>query len=64
MERELLTSEGMLLQASGFIEQAVYKIYEAHPHEIKTILFAAVSLILGYGAYKEYEECWWRGDKI
>lgn len=55
MEQELTTREEMPIQASGFIEQAVCRIYEAHPHEIKTILFTAVSLIFGYGAYKEYE---------
>lgn len=54
MEQQLSTKEEISLQLSGFIEQAVYYIYEVHPHEIKTILFTAVSLIFGYSAYKEY----------
>ena len=55
MEQGTSTREEMPLQISGFIEQAVCNIYEAHPHEIKTILFTAFSLIFGYSAYKEYE---------
>lgn len=55
MDQQLSTREEMSLQASGFIEQAICNIYETHPHEVKTILFAAVSLIFGYSAYKEYE---------
>ena len=43
------------MQASGFIEQAARDIYAQHPHEVKAILFGAASLILGFGAYKEYE---------
>ncbi len=55
MEQQLSTREERSLQLSEFIEQAVYDIYEAHPHEVKTILFTAVSLIFAYSAYKEYE---------
>lgn len=54
MEQQLSTKEELSLQLSGLIDQAVYYIYEAHPHEIKAILFTAVSLIFGYSAYKEY----------
>lgn len=54
MEQNLSIREEMPRQASGFIEQAACRIYEAHSHEIITILFAAVSLIFGYGAYQEY----------
>ena len=43
------------MQASGFVEQAVRDIYVQHPHEVKAILLGAASLILGFGAYKEYE---------
>lgn len=55
MEQQLSTREELSLQLSGFIEQAVCNIYEAYPHEIKTLLFTAISLIFGYSAYKEYE---------
>ena len=51
MEQQLSTKEELSLQLSGLIDQAVYYIYEAHPHEIKAILFTAVSLIFGYSAY-------------
>ena len=37
-----------------FIEQAIHNIYYEYPHEVKTILFGAASVILGFGAYKEY----------
>ena len=43
------------MQALGFIEQAARDIYAQHPHEVKAILFGAASLILGFGAWKEYE---------
>lgn len=43
MEQQLSTRKEISLQLSGFIEQAVCYIYEVHPHEIKTILFTAVS---------------------
>lgn len=55
MEQELLVREDVALQASGFVEQAIYNIYKAHPHEVKLILYTALSLIFGYSAYKEYE---------
>lgn len=55
MEQELSTRKEIPLQTSEFIEQALCKIYEAHPHGIKMILLTAISLIFGYGAYKEYE---------
>ena len=42
MEQQLSTKEELSLQLSGLIDQAVYYIYEAHPHEIKAILFTAV----------------------
>lgn len=54
MKQNLAVKEDVPVQASGFIEQAVRNIYDAHPHEVKTILFGAASLILGFGAYKEY----------
>lgn len=54
MEQNLKVREDMPVQASGFIEQVVHNIYDEHPHEVKAILFGAVSLILGFGAYKEY----------
>lgn len=55
MEHVLSTREEISLQSSGLIEQALCKIYGAHSHEIKTILFAADSLISVYGEYNEYE---------
>lgn len=54
MEENIMVKEKMSVQASGFIEQAARDIYAQHPHEVKTILFGAASLILGFGAYKEY----------
>ena len=39
---------------SDYIEQAIHNIYNEYPHEVKTILFGAASVILGFGAYKEY----------
>lgn len=54
MEENITVKEEMSVQVSGFIEQAVHDIYEQHPHEVKAILFGAASLILGFGAYKEY----------
>lgn len=55
MEENIMIKEKMPVQASGFVEQAVRDIYVQHPHEVKAILFGAASLILGFGAYKEYE---------
>lgn len=49
-----MVKEEMPVQASGFMEQAVRDIYAQHPHEVKAILLGAASLILGFGAYKEY----------
>ena len=54
MEENIMVKEEMPVQASGFIEQAARDIYAQHPHEVKAILFGAASLILGFGAYKEY----------
>lgn len=54
MEQNLVVKEDMTVQVSGYIEQAVRNIYDEHPHEVKTILYGAASLILGLGAYKEY----------
>ena len=55
MEENIMIKEKMPVQASGFVEQAVSDIYVKHQHEVKAILFGAASLILGFGAYKEYE---------
>ena len=55
MEENIMVKEKMPVQASGFIEQAASDIYVQHPHEVNAILFGAASLILGFGAYKEYE---------
>lgn len=55
MEENIMVKEKMPVQASGLLEQAVRDIYAQHPHEVKAILFGAASLILGFGAYKEYE---------
>ena len=55
MEENIMIKEKMPVQASGFVEQAVRDIYVQHPHEVKAILFGAASLILGFGAYQEYE---------
>ena len=55
MEENIMVKEEMPVQASGFIEQAARDIYAQHPHEVKAILFGGASLILGFGAYKEYE---------
>ena len=55
MEENIMIKEKMPVQASDFVEQAVRDIYVQHPHEVKAILFGAASLILGFGAYKEYE---------
>ncbi|NSE47638.1 hypothetical protein G4358_10105 [Dorea formicigenerans] len=55
MEENIMVKEEMPVQASGFIEQAARDIYAQHPHEVKAILFGAASLILGFGACKEYE---------
>lgn len=54
MEENIMVKEKMLVQASGFIEQAAHDIYAQHPYEVKVILFGVASLILGFGAYKEY----------
>ena len=54
MELQLSTKEELSLPLSGRLDPAVYSICGAHPHEIKAILFTAVSLIFGYSAYKEY----------
>ena len=54
MEENIMAKEEMPVQASGFIEQAMHDIYAQYPHEVKAILFGAASLILGFGAYKEY----------
>ena len=35
-------------------EQAIRNIYNEYPHEVKIILLGAASVILGFGAYKEY----------
>ena len=55
MEQELLTREEMPIQVTEFIEQVMRKIHAEHSQEVKMVLFAAVSIIFGYGAYKEYE---------
>lgn len=54
MEENIMVKEKMPVQASCFIEQAARDIYAQYPHEVKAILFGAASLILGFGAYKEY----------
>lgn len=41
-------------QVAGYIEQAIHNIYDEHPHEVRIILLGAASVILGFGAYKEY----------
>ncbi|MFQ9608434.1 MAG: hypothetical protein ACLU90_05590 [Lachnospira sp.] len=54
MEQNLIVSKDMPEQVSGYIEQAIRNIYDEHPHEVKIILLGAASVILGFGAYKEY----------
>ena len=43
MENEITSKEEVQTQASGYIEEAVRKIYEEHPHEIRAILYGAAS---------------------
>ena len=52
MEQNLV--KDMSERISDYIEQAIHNIYNEYPHEVKTILFGAASVILGFGAYKEY----------
>lgn len=54
MEQNLIVCKDMPKQVSGYIEQAIRNIYDEHPHEVKIILLGAASVILGFGAYKEY----------
>lgn len=54
MEQNLTVKRDMPEQVSGYIEQAICNIYNEHPHEVKIVLLGAASVILGFGAYKEY----------
>lgn len=54
MEQNLTTKRNIPEQVSGYIEQAIRNIYNEHPHEVKIVLLGAASVILGFGAYKEY----------
>lgn len=54
MEQNLIVSKDMPEQVPGYIEQAIRNIYDEHPHEVKIILLGAASVILAFGAYKEY----------
>lgn len=54
MEQNLIVNKDIPEQVSGYIEQAIRNIYNEHPHEVKIVLLGAASVILGFGAYKEY----------
>jgi|GEM_PF-2371160 hypothetical protein len=54
MEQNLTVNKDIPEQISGYIEQAIRNIYNEHPHEVKIVLPGAVSVIFGFGAYKEY----------
>lgn len=54
MEQNLTVNKDIPEQISGYIEQAIRNIYNEHPHEVKIVLLGAVSVILGFGVYKEY----------
>lgn len=54
MEQNLIVNKDMPEQISGYIEQAIRNIYNEHPHEVKIIFLGVASVILGFGAYKEY----------
>lgn len=53
MESEVVKDNDMMIRAAEFIEQAATDIYNNYPHEVKAILFAAASILFGYGTYKE-----------
>ena len=41
-------------QLAVFVSQAANELYNENPHVIKTIFYAAASILFGYGAIKEY----------
>lgn len=53
MEPEVVKDNDIAAHAAGALEQAVTVIYNNYPHEVKAILFAAASVLFGFGAYKE-----------
>lgn len=54
MEQNLTVKKDMPEQVSGYIEQTILNIYNEYPHEVKIVLLGVASVILGFGAYKEY----------
>lgn len=53
MKPEVVKDNDITTYTAGMIEQAAMEIYNNYPHEVKASFFAAVSLLFGFGSYKE-----------